>query len=76
MSKIQKATDRIQADARDALEVAWKPSSEIPWHSADVIAPLRRKLFRRQALIDLAQNAGVGLGVINEGPQRRRGRRL
>jgi hypothetical protein len=55
MSKIQKATDCIQADTRDE---AWNPSSKIPWHSANVIAPLiERAILTASAYrLDLAQN--------------------
>jgi hypothetical protein len=66
MSKTQKATDRIQADTRDALEEAWNPSSGILWPSPNVIAPSSGRRFRRRAPIgrDLAQNAGVAFAVI------------
>jgi len=66
MSKIQKATDRIQADTRDALEEALNPSSEILRPSPNVIAPSSGRRFRRRAPIglDLAQNAGVAFAVI------------
>jgi hypothetical protein len=69
MSKIQKpgineGIDRIHT--RDALEEALNPSSELPWPSPNVMAPvIGQTIWTTSAhRLDLAPNAGVAFAVI------------